>query len=88
MYLQKGGSSLCHCKMGSANLLDELKLEELRHVVALTHTEHIGDDVLGAVAELPQVGEDLVRLVNVCLGRVVQHVLHQKWVRLIAHLGK
>ena len=53
MYLQKGGSSLCHCKMGSANLLDELKLEELRHAMALTHTEHIGDDVLGAVAELP-----------------------------------
>ena len=53
MYLQKGGSSLCHCKMGSADLLDELQLQELSHAVALAHTEHIGDDVLGAVAELP-----------------------------------
>ena len=74
--------------MGSANLLDELQLQELGHVVALAHAENIGDDVLRAVAELPEVGKDLVSLVNVSPCGVVQHVLHQQGVRLITHLGK
>ena len=71
LYLQKRGSTLSHCKVGPANLLDKLQLQKLSHVVALAHAEHVGDDVLGAVAELPEVGEDLVSLVYVGPGRVV-----------------
>ena len=62
--------------MSSANLFDELKLQELGHVVALADAEDVGDDVLRTVAELPEVGEDLVGLIDVCFGGMVQHVLH------------
>ena len=63
--------------MGQSNLLDELQLEELGHAVALANSKYVGDDVLGAVAQLPEVSKDLVSLVDVGLRGVVQHVLHQ-----------
>ena len=67
--------------------LDELQLDELGHlVVILAHTEHVGDDVLRGVAQLPQVIHRFVRLVDVARYAVVQHGSHQEGVGLIANL--
>ena len=74
--------------MCSTDLLDELQLEELGHAVALANSKHVGDDVLGAVAELPEVGKDLICLVDVGLRGVVQHVLHQQGVWFVTNLAK
>ena len=72
--------------MSQSDLLDELQLDELRHVVGLAHPEHAGHDVLRAVAQLPEMVEQLVGLVYVGLDAVVQHVFDQQRVRLITHL--
>ena len=72
--------------MGQPYLLDELELDELSHGVGLAHPEHAGDNVLGAVAELPQVMQQLVRLINIGLDTVVQHVFDQDGMWLITNL--
>ena len=77
IYLKERRGALSHGKVCSTDLLDELQLEELGHAVALANSKHVGDDVLGAVAQLPEVSKDLVSLVDVGLRGVVQHVLHQ-----------
>jgi len=84
--LKERRGALSHGKVCSTDLLDELQLEELGHAVALANSKHVGDDVLGAVAELPEVGKDLVSLVDVGLRGVVQHVLHQQGVWFVTNL--
>ena len=65
--LEEAGGALRHRQVCPPDLLDELQLEELSHGGGLAHAEHVGDDVLGAVAEAPQVRQDPVRRVNVRL---------------------
>merc|ERR1719282_156020 len=63
--LQQGLRALQQREVGQPDLLDELELDELRHVVGLAHPEYAGDDVLRAVAELPEVVQQLECFVNV-----------------------
>ena len=73
--------------MTEADLLDELELGVLRHlVVILADPEDVGDDVFRGVAQLPEVVHRLVRLVDVARDTVVKHVAHQERVRFVANL--
>ena len=85
--LQQRLRALHQREVGQTDLLDKLELDELRHVVGLAHSEHAGDDVLRAVAELPEVVQQLEGLVYIGLDAVVQHVLDQDRMRLIANLN-
>ena len=66
--------------------LDELKLEELLHLVVAHHAEKGGDDVCGGVAQVTQVLHDAVGPVQLCREAVGDEVAHQNGVRLVAHL--
>ena len=57
--LQQGLPALHQREVGQPDLLDELELDKLRHAVGLAHPEHASDDVLRAVAELPEVVQQL-----------------------------
>ena len=57
--LQQGLRALHQREVGQPDLLDELELDKLRHAVGLAHPEHAIDDVLRAVAELPEVVQQL-----------------------------
>ena len=85
--LQQRLGALHQREVGQPDLLDKLELDELRHVVGLAHPEHAGDDVLRAVAELPEVVQQLEGLVYIGLDAVVQHVLDQDGMRLVTHLN-
>ena len=65
---------------------DELQFEEFRHVVCLCDPEDDANDVLRGIAQRPQMGHDFVGCIYVAVNAVLQHVLHQHWMRLIAYL--
>ena len=53
--------------------------------MSLAHAKYIRDNILGGVAQLPEMGQDLVCLINVGLNAVAQHVLDQEGVGLITN---
>ena len=86
--LQQGLRALHQREVGQPDLLDELELDKLRHAVGLAHPEHASDDVLRAVAELPEVVQQLECFVYIGLDAVVQHVLDQDRIGLVTNLNE
>ena len=85
--LKQRSASLDDPHVTEPDLLDELELDELCHlVVVLAHAKHVGDDVLRGVAQLPQVVHRLVRLVDVARHAVVKHRSNEEGVGLVANL--
>lgn len=88
-HLEQRSASLDDPHVTRPDLLDELELDVLGHlVVVLADSEDISDDVLRGVSQLPEVVHRLVRLVHVAGNAVVQHVADQEGVWFIANLTK
>ena len=85
-HLKERRGTVHNLHMLQSDLLDELELEVLGHRVRLADPEDVGDDVLGGVAELPEVVHDLVGGVQLALGAVGKHVLDEERVGLVANL--
>lgn len=75
-----------HPPQATPTHLDVLQLEELGYVQVLEYSEDIGDEVVRGVALVPQSLEDHVRLVQLALSAVQQHLLDHEGVWLVTHL--
>lgn len=67
------------------NYLNKLQSQILRHLVCFTDPEYDGDDVLRGISILPEIGDDLIRLIKVLSHTKVQHVFDKERVWLITH---
>ena len=68
--------------------LNEFQLEVLWHLVVLTNSKDVGDDVVGGIPLVPQGLEDLVRLVYLTAHTVTNHLFDQERVWLITNLSR
>ena len=85
--LEQRGAAFDDPHVAEPDLLDELQLDELGHlVVVLADAKHVGDDVLGGVAHLPEVVHRLVGLVDVAADAAVEHVTDKQRMGLVANL--
>ena len=84
--LQQTIQTLTNARMRQANQLYILELEVFGHLSRLANSKYHVDDVLGRVAQLPQVAQYLHGLVQFLLQAILDHLLDEQRVRLVAHL--
>lgn len=84
-HLQQRVHSVDDFHVRLANLADKQEFELLVHRHALADAEQVADDVLGGVTQAPKLLHDFVRVVDVAVDAMLQHVLNQQRMRLVAH---
>lgn len=84
--LKQTVESLADSRVTQADLFDVLELDKLGQSGRFAHAKNHIDYVLGRVAELPQVSHDLERLVDAFVGAMLDHLLDEQRMRLVAHL--
>ena len=60
----------------ASSYLDVLQFEVLCHLVVLADSEDVSDDVMRGIPLVPERLEDLIRLLNVPINAVAQHLLN------------
>ena len=70
----------------ASSYLDVLQFEVLCHLVVLADSEDVSDDVMRGIPLVPERLEDLIRLLNVPINTVTQHLLNQQGVGFVTNL--
>ena len=83
--LQQTIQPLTNARMRQPDQLYILELEVFGHLSRLANSKYHVDDVLGRVAQLPQVAQYLHGLVQFLLQTILDHLLDEQRVRLVAH---